>query len=788
MFLVRSSTMNSASTEQSVMFSPGGQNHRLLDTWDRQELLERIGDGSQRFSDQLQDMMHTPVAVFDRVPPEEIDQIFRIRAAQLLNPTLAIGRFSIVCLEAGCSTHMVARGLAKRIASSWPFREVAFIAADKAAADRLSHELGVAVTVATVKEAISKAADGRLLSSTSAAHAGQTVAVQIQPQWGRCGSSTAFENQVETLVEQGHFVVRVFIDHAAPEDAGSPAFIQRLLRENAINAGAHLNALAFGVPEAAERVKAMGLNGYAGFTDTVRNRTECTILDPIAAAVAARASIALVNHATNVGFAIRACSGTRILLDTHDYLTRNAFELQRTTRTPTNRADLGDLLKMAKLEALLWKAADGCTCVNPTERRVIARHNPHTRIVIPRPYGPTAKDPANTAVWDILIVADQHPFNIASVQWFLRDVVAGNAFLATQRIAIVGRVKAHLETNGLVPPPNVVLFGFVENLNDIRAVSRLSVNPDQAGTGIAVKTLTAIHAGHPLVSTRIGIRGLRSLAAKLIPVADSAAEMASLLEALLSAPERLRALRQTMQRVRADELHQESFVSALNEVHGRAEDRTAFRAAVLRKLGLPHERQGPPLVSQSDRPSKKSYAVGTQIDLAEISAPIHLGDGWHAAEAWGRWTAARADAVIWLKEPVDYQANLILHLVPQSWSRGIVLSINGEALPAIDGRIEGHCLPIPLSCLGKRERLSIQLVAQHMSLPADRPASQDTRVLGVAVASIAIARRDAYGSRLWKAAGRRLSKILSTELGKAVGNWGQPMPPKAAGRQPTAGR
>ena len=151
-----------------------------------------------------------------------------------------------------------------------------------------------------------------------------------------------------------------------------------------------------------------------------------------------------------------------------------------------------------------------------------------------------------------------------------------------------------------------MLFGFVENLDDIRAVSRLSVNPDQAGTGIAVKTLTAIHAGHPLVSTRIGIRGLRSVAAKLIPVADSAAEMASLLETLLSAPERLWALRQTMQRVRADELHQESFVSALNEVHGRADDRTAFRAAVLRKLGLPRERQGPPLVSQSDRLSKKS--------------------------------------------------------------------------------------------------------------------------------------------------------------------------------------
>ena len=83
MFLVRSSTMNTARTEQPVMFSPSGHDHRLLDTWDRQELLERIGDGSQRFSDQLQDLMRTPVAVFDRVPPAEIDPIFRIRAAQL---------------------------------------------------------------------------------------------------------------------------------------------------------------------------------------------------------------------------------------------------------------------------------------------------------------------------------------------------------------------------------------------------------------------------------------------------------------------------------------------------------------------------------------------------------------------------------------------------------------------------------------------------------------------------------------------------------------------------------
>ncbi|MGL1608632.1 hypothetical protein ACSTIN_22815, partial [Vibrio parahaemolyticus] len=74
-------------------------------------------------------------------------------------------------------------------------------------------------------------------------------------------------------------------------------------------------------------------------------------------------------------------------------------------------------------------------------------------------------------------------------------VVTGNPFMKRLRIAIVGRIADDLEAKWKNRLPNVHWLGYVENIDSLRDVVRLSVCPEQHGTGVAIKTLTAIVAG-----------------------------------------------------------------------------------------------------------------------------------------------------------------------------------------------------------------------------------------------------------------------------------------------------
>jgi len=55
---------------------------------------------------------------------------------------------------------------------------------------------------------------------------------------------------------------------------------------------------------------------------------------------------------------------------------------------------------------------------------------------------------------------------------------------------------------------DIILTGFVENVEEYYVKSRVFVNPLRFGSGIKVKSLNALYRGIPLVTTSIGIEGL----------------------------------------------------------------------------------------------------------------------------------------------------------------------------------------------------------------------------------------------------------------------------------------
>lgn len=80
-------------------------------------------------------------------------------------------------------------------------------------------------------------------------------------------------------------------------------------------------------------------------------------------------------------------------------------------------------------------------------------------------------------------------------------------------------------TIGRPIPPGVKMRGRVDNLSDWYASLDLAINPIDVGSGLKIKSIEALSFGCPLVTTAVGIEGIRSAIGTGALVADSIDEM-----------------------------------------------------------------------------------------------------------------------------------------------------------------------------------------------------------------------------------------------------------------------
>jgi hypothetical protein len=689
----------------------------------------------------------------------ELDSLFRLRALQLLASQPCLDIPSIVFISK-LESDSIVPGLRRRMVASWPFRSALFVA-DGATATALRNENLPVIASADAARMTLAELSGHPDALMCRATADQSIGLHIQPLWGRCGSSTAFANEIDCLLDRNLFAIRIFIDPDRRFGGTTRRALARMLPQNLLDSGPCLESVACWQPDSVwglvarrqtsllhlqrrrvsqffPRIHAAkrAANDYEEFYETVRKRTQATLRDDVVIALASRAEVAIVNHAFNLGFAARVAPSAKLILDTHDYLTRGAVERARTAKNSKAFPDCATLRRHLALEHHLWQAADVCTAVSPSEAACIERHAAHSLLVLPEPYVKPWRDPGSAAQWDFLIVADNHFFNIDSVAWFLERVVLPNAQLRALRIAVVGKVCASLERDWSPRLSNVNWLGFVRDLDQTRNQSRLAVCPDRAGTGISVKALSAIAAGQPIVASSVALRGLPSAVTDLIPFSDTGEGMASDILDLLNHPGRLALRQKSIVHAYGVLKNNGSYAAAIGLAGARPEKVTRARRGLLAEFG------GSTAVQASSEPGSSVAPALESIELhSSGNAAPFLGPGWHEPESWGRFMdgnfALLCLPVVWSAR----RATIEIQFLDIKPSTGVRIGCRGRTLspPGFSTSDRSMRFKLDGSMVNDAgDHVTLDFQADSTFCPHDHDGSSDERVLGAGVKSVKV--------------------------------------------------
>ena len=266
------------------------------------------------------------------------------------------------------------------------------------------------------------------------------------------------------------------------------------------------------------------------FLESARSR-----IDKAVAAAAAGAHAVVANHITRVGTALALAPRAKFILSVHDDLEAAHYALALQQGGSTQDAEIA--AEVARAQRPVLAVPDLCLFVSVGEEQRLRDVCRRTVVAPPRSYALHAGcSKAPSCSHRHPSVGDRHPFNFRSVTWFLTEVWQPHLQPLGLTVAVAGRVAAHVEANRY-DPTLVHLLGYVDDLDALRATCRMTVVPDQAGSGIAVKTLTAVAHGHPISATTMGLRGLDPAVAAMLPACTDAESLAADIRSVLSTTE-----------------------------------------------------------------------------------------------------------------------------------------------------------------------------------------------------------------------------------------------------------
>ena len=203
--------------------------------------------------------------------------------------------------------------------------------------------------------------------------------------------------------------------------------------------------------------------------------------------------------------------------------------------TPLHRArGLVRTWRLRRFERTLAQRASAVVAVSPDEAAVLRALAPTTRVVV-APNGVdagavTPSPPGDAALFVGLL---SYAPNRDAMAWFAREVLPRLASGGPE-ILVAGRDPGP-ELEGLARvAPQLRLLGFVPDLAPLYARAGVFVNPMRGGGGTRLKMLEAMAAGKAVVSTTIGAEGLALTPGRDVVIADSAAEFAAAVRALLA--------------------------------------------------------------------------------------------------------------------------------------------------------------------------------------------------------------------------------------------------------------
>jgi len=128
--------------------------------------------------------------------------------------------------------------------------------------------------------------------------------------------------------------------------------------------------------------------------------------------------------------------------------------------------------------------------------------------------------------------------NVDAVLWFARKVLPRvRASVPEVHFVVVGQ-RPHRRLDVLRGDPAVTLTGWVEDTRPYIAQAAVYVAPLRMGGGTRLKLLEAMAMGKAVITTRLGAEGYPVAGGRELLLADTPADFAAAVVALLRAPER----------------------------------------------------------------------------------------------------------------------------------------------------------------------------------------------------------------------------------------------------------
>jgi hypothetical protein len=213
--------------------------------------------------------------------------------------------------------------------------------------------------------------------------------------------------------------------------------------------------------------------------------------------------------------------GVRLVMDTHDLVSDNAVSRQRLGIAVPEALDF-------ERELGYLRNYDRVLLIQPDDQVRVAAVLGERALCVPHPVVLPAQ-PVRPGSRVIGYGASQFVANQHGLRWFL-DAVWPQLGAARVSLEVAGHVASMLPRP---PPDGIRVRGFVPRIDDLWAGLDIAINPVRWGSGLKIKTVEALAAGLPLVTTREGARGLEDMAGDAFLMADEPDDFASACRHLL---------------------------------------------------------------------------------------------------------------------------------------------------------------------------------------------------------------------------------------------------------------
>lgn len=232
----------------------------------------------------------------------------------------------------------------------------------------------------------------------------------------------------------------------------------------------------------------------------------------------------VTNFSRNIDVIRKYCSKAKVLFQTVDL---HFIRMQREADLLSSKALNKKSKEIKKQELACISQADIATVISAEELEVLQPLLPNSNIkLLPYSRAISGTTCSHAERKDIVFVGGyQHTPNVDAVQYFAREVMP---LLRNQlpgvRFFVVGS-NAPAEIRSLASE-DVIITGFVEDLNPLLDKMRVSVAPLRYGAGIKGKIGTAMAAGLPVVATSLAAEGMFLTNEENILIADGPDEIA----------------------------------------------------------------------------------------------------------------------------------------------------------------------------------------------------------------------------------------------------------------------